>query len=820
MTNALVQNIEIDKNNAIDTFLQGVNLAPNQNEVENNQKFSNFMNNLDARFNKAQNNFDKQAQVSNTSSINKKALIKKETTPKQDIKTQTTNTQTKQINQISSNDSKNVAVKDTAQNTQNSTVDVDSEEIKNENEVISKEIIIEKDEPKEDLSDINNSSPVESSPVFSFEKDENIEQTKTELETALEKVQTSLDEFVQTIPVAVNVSNDDNQEIKLNLDDLINNLEITNEPIKVIEQISNYLDDSSLNQEQKETILNALNQIKEKLNNTQEISFESSEFSELVSNLADEINELFSDETEIEIDTKQINKNETSEIKVDVKKDSKIAENSENETKIETSKEIKNETKVLINEVKDFIKSFDSKDLTETFEKLPEIIKKADDLVENVKDIEIKSNDDLVNALKNLKDVLKSAFEDDKEITLENVDLKDFKDVELTDKKSMNELLNLLDDINSNNQLDDELKVQVEDLIKKVGENTISQQELSATLDNITSEIQVDDKKTETKVEVNNEVFEVEVKTPDKVALQDNMQQNSSDNKNFKQTYENDFSLDETSEFDFDGEVQLKTSTNQEIKLDNVEENLQKTIAIQDMLDEMMVEVDIKTIPTQSGALSVSDEVAKLAMGESNSLNPITSAHGSVTYDSIGTNAVIKNVATLMKSAQVQTPSETPSMEDLLNQVTNKITQLKDGANQKLTMILRPNDLGRLSIELTQDKNGLTTQIMAQNDNVRAYIEKNIDSLRQQLADSGVSVNSIQIKTVGQEGSTQYDGNQNLANQQEDLAQQNNKQNQNQEQKNDNKEAKEVLASMVNYEMSFKKDFSSVLNNTLNYSLN
>lgn len=818
MTNALVQNIEIDKNNAIDTFLQGVNLAPNQNEVENNQKFSNFMNNLDARFNKAQNNFDKQAQVSNTSSINKKALIKKETTLKQDIKTQTTTTQNKEIKQTSSNNSENVTVKNTAQNTQNSTAEVDSKEIKNENEVISKEIKIEKDEPKEDLSDINNSSPVESSPVFSFEKDENIEQTKTEIESALEKVQTSLDEFVQTIPVVINVSNDDNQEIKLNLEDLINNLEVSNEPTKVIEQISNYLDDSSLNQEQKETILNVLNQIKDKLNNTQEISFESSEFSELVSNLGDKINELFSDETEIEIDAKPINKEETSEI--DIEKDSKIAENNKNETEIETSKEIKNETKDLINEVKDFIKSIDSKDLAQTFEKLPEIIEKADDLIENVKDIEIKSNDDLVDTLKNLKDVLKSAFEDDKKITLENVDLKDFKDVDVTDKKSMDELLNLLDNINSNNQLDDETKIQIEDLIKKISENTISQQELTTTLNDITSEIQVDDKKTETNVEVNNEVFEVELKSSDRLVLDDNTKQNNSDSKNSKQTYENDFKLNETSEFDFDNEIQLKTSTDQKIELDNVEDNLQKTIAIQDMLDEMMIEVDIKTIPTQSGALSVSDEVAKLAMGESNSLNPITSAHGSVTYDSIGTNAVIKNVATLMKSAQTQTPSETPSMEDLLNQVTNKITQLKDGANQKLTMILRPNDLGRLSIELTQDKNGLTTQIMAQNDNVRAYIEKNIDSLRQQLADSGVNVNSIQIKTAGQEGSTQYDGNQNLANQQEDLAQQNNKQNQNQEQKNDNKEAKEVLASMTNYEMSFKKDFSSVLNNTLNYSLN
>ncbi|MBR3604988.1 MAG: flagellar hook-length control protein FliK, partial [Candidatus Gastranaerophilales bacterium] len=157
----------------------------------------------------------------------------------------------------------------------------------------------------------------------------------------------------------------------------------------------------------------------------------------------------------------------------------------------------------------------------------------------------------------------------------------------------------------------------------------------------------------------------------------------------------------------------------------------------------------------------------------------------------------------------------------VLNQVTNKITQLKDGVTQKLTMVLRPNDLGRLSIELISNQNGLTTQIMAQNENVRAYIEKNIDSLRQQLSEAGVNVNSIQIKTAGSEGSTNYEGNQNFTKeQQENLNQQNNKDNQNNQQKNDNRGAKEALASMSNYDMQFAKDFSSILNKSLNYNFN
>ena len=101
------------------------------------------------------------------------------------------------------------------------------------------------------------------------------------------------------------------------------------------------------------------------------------------------------------------------------------------------------------------------------------------------------------------------------------------------------------------------------------------------------------------------------------------------------------------------------------------------------------------------------------------------------------------------------------------------------------------------------------------------YIEKNIDSLRQQLADAGVNVNSIQIKTAGSEGSTNYEGNQNFQREQnqENLNQQN-QQNSHNENHRNNRRSSEIAAQLNNYDMHFAKDFSSVLNKTLNYNLN
>ena len=353
----------------------------------------------------------------------------------------------------------------------------------------------------------------------------------------------------------------------------------------------------------------------------------------------------------------------------------------------------------------------------------------------------------------------------------------DFKKVDLKDEKAIKEVVNLLDGLNKEvekQELSEEIKVEIKELIQKVNQKEVPPNDLSQAIDVLTDGAKVEFQKLQTE---NLEVENVSNVSKETAEVQASLNQNTNQEQNQQnlksnETYETQIDLVDFSQNDLDfEEIKLQANTSKEVQvkdvevknidIENVEENLQKTIAINEMLDEMMVEVDIKTIPTQSGALSVADEIAKLAMGETNSLNSISSTNGSVTYDSVGVNALIKNVANLSKTAPAQNLN-TPSMEDVLNQVANKVSQLKDTNSQKLTMVLRPNDLGRLQIELTSNQQGLTTQIMAQNEDVRAYIERNIDSLRQQLSDAGVNVNSIQIKTAGSEGSTTYDGNQNM----------------------------------------------------------
>lgn len=852
MTNALAQNIKTKDENVIDSMIQAINL-PSQSKNQDKSGFSNIINGLESKTQKVQSNFDKKAKVTNVSSINKKALNKKEA---QDIKTTENKQEYISKDEKETKKTSQINPKEEISNTKTTENKKETKEVKEENqqEKINNEkdnILSQTEINKEDknLSDINNSSPVETSPVFSFEENTILnEEQKVELENTFQEIEKNAEELLNFAPIS-------NETIKVEIDDLneeIKNIETTEdikETIQQIENISSNLDNSTLNQDEKTQISKTLEEVKSLLNNAKE-NFEEIFETEEQSPILNKISDLISD-IKIEKNIEQ------------PKENLELPKNSFDEA----FKEIKD----LIKEIKNIVSNFDSEKVDDISKKISQVFEKIETISnEKVEEnINIDSLDKLAESLKNLQNTLKENFEvkeneisalqnknttfeikndisieneklafDDKNVNSKNQDtLKEA--INLLDKldekvevKELKEVINLLDNLDENIKVEDlnkELKTEVENLIQNINENNLSTEEINQVIDDLSKELKTKLENQETITSINEKTSQITQEIND---FSDNQEakNNMFNNKNqadFKE-YENknladDSSLDlsEISNDDFNQkEIKIQKDSSKNADIETIEENIQKTIALDNMLDEMMVEVDIKTIPSQSGALSVADEITKLAMGETNSLNSTISPTGSITYDSTGINAVIKNISALTKTSQMQNLNS-PSMEDILNQVANKVTQLKDSNVQKLTMVLRPNDLGRLSINLTSNQQGVTTQIMAQNEDVRAYIEKNIDSLRQQLSDAGVNVNSIQIKTVGTDNTTTYDGNQNLNNRQEEnLDQRNSKEEKNNQQNNNNKNTKEMLASMSNYDMSFAKDFSGVLAKSLNYNLN
>ena len=201
-------------------------------------------------------------------------------------------------------------------------------------------------------------------------------------------------------------------------------------------------------------------------------------------------------------------------------------------------------------------------------------------------------------------------------------------------------------------------------------------------------------------------------------------------------------------------EAQTNIQVNSEVK------EVQKSDTVSEKADieqEILEEMDVKIEEVSSSSTSNSDsseknfttaqdEVIKLQIenAEADTSTPVTFAF----------DRSIKNANAANNQIRLEGITKELNTNDILNQIGSKFEQLKDGSSTKLTMTLRPNDLGRVTIELMSNANGISTNIIAQNSQVKELLDKNIDILKQQLAQQGINVQNIQVKTVEQNAQT------------------------------------------------------------------
>ncbi len=92
-----------------------------------------------------------------------------------------------------------------------------------------------------------------------------------------------------------------------------------------------------------------------------------------------------------------------------------------------------------------------------------------------------------------------------------------------------------------------------------------------------------------------------------------------------------------------------------------------------------------------------------------------------------------------------QTPAKELSKFDILNQIAEKLPNLKAGS-EKVEIILKPERLGKVNVELQSTRGLINATLIAENKQVKELLEKNIDTLRNNLTSQGVNVNNITVK--------------------------------------------------------------------------
>ena len=229
----------------------------------------------------------------------------------------------------------------------------------------------------------------------------------------------------------------------------------------------------------------------------------------------------------------------------------------------------------------------------------------------------------------------------------------------------------------------------------------------------------------------------------------------------------------------------------------------------QQMLDDMNVQIDeVSSSQTSSNSnnqnyTTAQDEVIKLQIqnADNDSNTPVT-----FTFD--------KTIKNTNPNSQIRLEGVTKELNanDILNQIGSKFEQLKDGSSTKITMTLRPNDLGRVTIELLSTANGITTNIIAQNSQVKELLDKNIDILKQQLAQQGVNVQNVQVKTVEQNSQANLNNSYNDRNS-EQGQNQNNSNSRNDGQNNQNRQHKNENFKFNHSNIIENVDFENTHNN-------
>ena len=89
--------------------------------------------------------------------------------------------------------------------------------------------------------------------------------------------------------------------------------------------------------------------------------------------------------------------------------------------------------------------------------------------------------------------------------------------------------------------------------------------------------------------------------------------------------------------------------------------------------------------------------------------------------------------------------------QSIMEQVVEKTTLLQKDGKTELTVQLKPDTLGTLSIRLTTEKGFTTVKIIADSFQTKELIQGQISSLKQQLGDQGIKVKEFEIVHEGGE---------------------------------------------------------------------
>ena len=139
----------------------------------------------------------------------------------------------------------------------------------------------------------------------------------------------------------------------------------------------------------------------------------------------------------------------------------------------------------------------------------------------------------------------------------------------------------------------------------------------------------------------------------------------------------------------------------------------------------------------------------------------------------------IETVRQSQNGQSASTPESAINPSRILNQITKHLEGLQNGS--KVNIVLNPESLGKVDIQLLTTKDGLTAQFTVTTQEARDLLMKGLDGLKDTLTSHGVGCDNISVK-VSDTQKSEYE---------QDWTEQENSEGGNKEQKQQNRQEKE-----------------------------
>lgn len=110
-------------------------------------------------------------------------------------------------------------------------------------------------------------------------------------------------------------------------------------------------------------------------------------------------------------------------------------------------------------------------------------------------------------------------------------------------------------------------------------------------------------------------------------------------------------------------------------------------------------------------------------------------------------NKIVENIveASNPETAPIESYTDRVQMENIVRQITEKITVSASPEETSMELQLHPASLGNVNILLTSSKDGITAKFTAQNEIVKEAVESQMTALMQKFDEQGVKVTSIEV---------------------------------------------------------------------------